>query len=42
MKTGGFGSQQLKVMLEFCRRNPKLQPIVITATGAEEKARRHG
>ncbi|HEY6271877.1 MAG TPA: ATP-binding protein [Terriglobales bacterium] len=42
VKTGSLGSHQLKSMLEFCRRNPKFQPLVITATGAEEQARRHG
>lgn len=42
VKTGSFGSQQLKAVLEFCRRNPKFQPLVITSPGNEEQVQRHG
>lgn len=42
VKTGSFGSQQLKAVLEFCRRNPRFQALVITGRGGEEHAQRHG
>ncbi len=41
VKTSGFGSHELKGLLEFCRRNPKFRPLVITAPGDEPIARRH-
>ena len=40
VKTSGFGSHELKGLLEFCRRNPKFRPLVITAPGDEPIARR--
>ena len=42
VKTGSFNSQQLKGLLEFCRRNPQFRPLVITSPGNELLARRHG
>lgn len=42
VKTGGFDSQALRGLLEFCRRNPKFKPLVVTAPGQEDSARRHG
>ena len=42
VKTTGFDSLALKGLLEFCRRNPKFHPLVITAPGDEPLARRHG
>lgn len=42
VKTGRFDVQALKGLLEFCRRNPKVTPLVISAPGDEEIARRHG
>lgn len=41
VKTSGFGLHELKGLLEFCRRNPKFRPLVITAPGDEPIARRH-
>jgi uncharacterized protein len=42
VKTGTFDSQGLKGLLEFCLRNPKFRPLVITAPGDEPITRRHG
>jgi predicted AAA+ superfamily ATPase len=42
VKTGTFDVHALKGLLEFCRRNPKFQPLVITAPGTESVPRRHG
>lgn len=42
VKTGRFDIQALRGLLEFCRRNPAFKPLVITAPGDEETARRHG
>jgi hypothetical protein len=42
VKTGRFDASALKGLLEFCRRNPKFSPLVISAPGDEEIARRHG
>lgn len=42
VKTGGFDVHALKGLLEFCRRNPKFTPLVITAPGNENVPRRHG
>lgn len=42
VKTGRYGSQDLRGLLEFCRRNPGFSPLMITAPGDEESARRHG
>lgn len=42
VKTGRFDAHALKGLLEFCRRNPKFAPLVITAPGREDSARRHG
>ena len=42
VKTGRFDVQALRGLLEFCRRNPAFKPLVITAPGDEETARRHG
>ena len=42
VKTGHFTVQDLTALTEFCRRNPKFLPLLITAPGDEESARRHG
>ena len=42
VKTGRFDVQALRGLLEFCRRNPAFKPLVITAPGDEETARRNG
>ena len=42
VKTGSFDIHALKGLLEFCRRNPKFMPLVITASGSETVSRRHG
>ena len=42
VKTGNFEVHALKGLLEFCRRNPKFTPLVITAPGSESSPRRHG
>jgi predicted AAA+ superfamily ATPase len=42
IKTGGFHPYDLKRLLEFCRRNTKFRPLVITAPGGESIARRRG
>jgi uncharacterized protein len=42
VKTGNFDVHALKGLLEFCRRNPKFTPLVITAPGSESAPRRHG
>ena len=42
VKTGSFDSQGLKGLLEFCRRNPQFRPLVITRSGDEPIALRHG
>ena len=41
-ETSSFDPLGLKGLLEFCRRNPKFRPLVITAPGDEPLARRHG
>jgi uncharacterized protein len=42
VKTGSFDVHALKGLLEFCRRSPKLVPLVITSPGSESVPRRHG
>jgi hypothetical protein len=42
VKTGQFQAQALKGLFEFSRRNPAFTPLVISAPGDEEIARRHG
>ncbi len=42
VKTGRFDAAALRGLLEFCRRNPDFKPLVISAPGEEENARRHG
>ena len=42
VKSARFELQNLKGLLEFCRRNPKFRPLVITAPGDEVIAQRHG
>ncbi len=42
VKTGRFSSQDLRGLMEFCRRYPAFTPLVITAPGDEDCARRHG
>lgn len=42
VKTGGFESQDLVALFEFCRRYPKFQPLVLTASGREQEARNRG
>jgi uncharacterized protein len=42
VKTGSFDVHALKGLLEFCRRNPKFTPLVITAPRSEHVSQRHG
>ena len=42
VKTGRFDLQALRGLLEFCRCPPGFKPLVLTAPGDEETARRHG
>jgi hypothetical protein len=42
VKTSSFSSHELKGLLEFCRRNPRFRPLVITAPGDERIAHSHG
>ena len=42
IKTGQFSSQDLRGLTEFCRRYPAFTPLVVTASGEEESARRLG
>ncbi len=42
IKTGSFDVHALKGLLEFCRRNPKFTPLVITRSGGESVPRHHG
>ena len=42
VKTGRFNGQDLRGLLEFCRRYPAFTPLVITAPGDEETAQRLG
>jgi predicted AAA+ superfamily ATPase len=42
VKTARFDFESLKGLLEFCRRNAKFHPLVITAPGDEVIAHRHG
>jgi hypothetical protein len=42
VKTGMFDFHELTGLLEFCRRNPKFRPLVITAPGTEGISRNHG
>jgi predicted AAA+ superfamily ATPase len=41
VKTGCFDTLALRGLLEFCRRNSAYKPLVITAPGDQELARRH-
>lgn len=42
VKSGSFTSSELRGLLEFCRRYPRYQPLVITAPGEETVATRIG
>jgi hypothetical protein len=42
VKAGSFDVHAMKSLLEFCRRNPRFTPLVITAPGGESVPRRHG
>lgn len=42
VKTGSFTSTELRGLLEFCRRHPRYQPLVITAPGEEAVTSRLG
>ena len=42
IKTGTFDVHALRGLLEFCHRNSTFRPLVISAPGNEETARRHG
>ncbi len=42
VRTGRFDVQALRGLLEFCRRHPAFQPLVITRPGDQESARLHG
>jgi predicted AAA+ superfamily ATPase len=41
IKTGGFDAQDLKGLLEFCRRNPKFTPLVVGTEDSKRAAQRH-
>jgi uncharacterized protein len=42
IKTGRFTMSDLRGLLEFCRRYPSFQPLVLTAPGDEGIAKKHG
>ena len=42
VKTSSFDFHELRGLLEFCRRNSKFRPLVITALGDERIAHGHG
>lgn len=42
IKTGRFTTSELRGLLEFCRRFPEFRPLVLTASGDEDGAKRHG
>ncbi len=42
VKTSSFEIHELRGLLEFCRRNSKFRPLVITAPGDERIAHAHG
>jgi uncharacterized protein len=42
VKTSKYSAQDLRGLLEFCRRYPAFAPLVITAPGDEVVAQRHG
>jgi predicted AAA+ superfamily ATPase len=42
VKTSRFDLHELTGLLEFCRRNPKFRPLVITAPGDERIVQGHG
>ena len=42
VKTSSFDSHELKGLLQFCRRNSKFRPLVITAPDDERIAHGHG
>ena len=42
IKTGHFTGQDLRGLLEFCRRYPNFRPLVLTAPGDENSAKKHG
>lgn len=42
IKTGRFAMNDLRGLLEFCRRYPSFQPLVLTAPGDEAIAKKHG
>lgn len=42
IKTGRFTISELRGLLEFCRRFPDFRPLVLTAPGDEDGAKRHG
>jgi hypothetical protein len=41
IKTGNVNVQDLKGLLEFCRRNPKFTPLLVGTEASEEMAHRH-
>lgn len=42
IKTGSIESRDLRGLLEFCRRHPRIQPLVVTAPGDEAQTQRLG
>lgn len=42
IKTGRFTAADLRGLLEFCRRFPDFRPLVLTAPGDEDSAKKHG
>jgi uncharacterized protein len=42
IKTGRFTTSDLRGLLEFCRRFPEFRPLVLTAPGDEDGAKKHG
>lgn len=42
IKTGRFTASDLRGLFEFCRRFPEFRPLVLTAPGDEDGAKKHG
>ncbi|MGQ0571672.1 MAG: ATP-binding protein [Armatimonadota bacterium] len=42
VKTGVFGTAELRGLLEFCRRYPRYRPLVLTGPAGQETARQAG
>jgi predicted AAA+ superfamily ATPase len=42
IKTGAFGTRDIRGLLEFCRRHPRYRPLVLTGAAGQEPARQAG